>query len=138
VFANDVKSCVQLDVAPQAFAGSERSAPAVPFDIELCVIDSGACKTLITVPRGLNRLGPPGEPGPKRWWDAAYCSDDRVLVRVNDALSLFEAPSGKLVAKASAPRASGIARCADGVAEVTTSGREKLVFTVEGSSITPR
>jgi hypothetical protein len=130
-FANDVRSCVRLDVPPQMLAASRPSAPAAPFDVALCVV-GGACKTLVTVPRGRNRLGPPGEPGPTRGWDAVYCGDERVLVVAEGALSLFEVPSGKLLATTPARHVGRIDRCSGGSAKL---GR--LLFTVERDSLRP-
>jgi hypothetical protein len=57
---------------------------------------------------------------------------------MNGVLRLFEAPSGKLLAEAPAPRAARILRCEGGVAR--TSGRtpdDVLSFTVERTKVRP-
>jgi hypothetical protein len=135
-FANDVSSCVELDKSPQWYSEREATAEAAPFEVELCAVATGACTTLVTIPRGLNRFGAPGGDVP-RWWDARYCSDDRVLVVGEGVLRLFEAPSGKHLADAPAPGAVRITDCEGGVAHTRSAkSSATLSFAVQRSAIT--
>jgi len=120
-FASDGSSCVTLDASPFAYAGAESTADPVAFEVRLCDLarwramstDSpgqDACRVLVEIPRGLNRIGT-GK-GPKaRTWDARYCAPDRVLLVAEGVLRLHEAPSGKLLAKRPAPRQTVVAGC---------------------------
>lgn len=130
-FANDVKSCVQLDTSPQTFSGTTEAD--APYDVRLCLVGKDTCPPLVRIPRGMNRIDGPGGAGPERWWDAMYCSDDRVLVVGEGKLRLFEVPSGRELSSASAPGATRITRCEGGVAE-TTDGK-KTSFVVDRDSV---
>jgi hypothetical protein len=116
-FARDLTTCVTLDTSPFAFGGTDPKDDAVDFDVELCIVASAACKTLVKIPRGLNRSA-----STPRSWDAAYCSPSRVVVVANGRLSTFDAPTGRLIATAAAP----------GAVRVTCEGTSAKVIARDG------
>lgn len=149
-FADDLTSCVQTDTSHFAYVGVDD--PDAPFDIAICDVakaaaarsagtfDSKACNTLVTVPRGLNRYPPtPGDGPLPPSWVARYCSNDRVVVVANGELALFEAPSGKLLSKALAPKQTRITKCADGIVETATGGKSPAArrYRLDRSSLAP-
>jgi hypothetical protein len=134
-FAEDASSCVMLDAPRRAFDRAEATTASAPFEVKVCTVSGFVCRRLITIPRGLNRVGAAEQ---SRWWDAKYCSDDRILVVAEGTLRLFAAPSGELLATAPAPRAVRVLTCEGGVARTTgaTHG-DVLSFTVERDTVRP-
>lgn len=123
VFADDVKSCIQLDASPMAYGGTEKGAEAVDFPIQLCERQGNPCKTLVTVPRGLNRaVG-----AASRTWDAAYCSNTRVAVVASGKLQTFDVGTGRKLETFAAPRGTRVSCRADR-AEVRDAGGATRAF----------
>jgi hypothetical protein len=117
IYSNDASSCVELDTTVFAFSEADPKADAAPFEVLLCITaKEDKCTTLFKVPRGLNRISQTAGPK-KRWWDAAYCENDRVVAAFQNEVRYYEAPSGKLIGKAAAPNQTSIKSCKDGTVQ---------------------
>lgn len=129
VYANDLSSCLSLDASPFSYGEPE------PFELRLADIAHGKAKVLVSIPRGLERFDAKRGRFMPRWWDAKYCSEDRLLVVANGTLRLFEAPSGGELANVPAPAQTRITECARGAAETTSASGEKRSWKIRRDGI---
>lgn len=125
VFASDLSSCVELDGSPFLYTPGDPKAE--PYTVAMHDTDLGKEIPLVTIPHALGRS--PSEPRP---WGGAYCSNSRFVLVAMGELSLYDAPSGKRLARASAKGATRV-ECTNGEVTINKPSRR---FRVDDKALT--